>query len=166
MPNGSMAKFFEERGGESTGHGGSLHWPGTAEGFPHRGPVVPDLRQDEYEEQVKLALDYHSKQFKLWVPDEKTEFEEIMDRIVNGWYMLHKRIDRWADAQCGLLVWLEWVQIYGETPSGKHPGGGYGQATTATAAVTEGTFGAVRPSYEGEDGFARARGFAGENGFR
>ncbi len=139
MPRGSMRKFFDDRGGPD--HGGDLTWPGTADGFPFRGPV-PDLRQDEFQE-IPLALDFKAQVFFLWDADSKAEFESVMDRIVNGWYMQHKRVDRWSDQHCGLIVWLEWVQVYGETPHGKHPGVSHGQ--TFQQSSGNGTFG-VAPS--------------------
>jgi hypothetical protein len=145
MPNGSMLKFFKERGGPADeDHGGALHWPGTADGFPFRGPVAPDLKQNEFED-LPLALDFHSGMFMMWDADQKAGFDNVMDRISNGWYMQHKRIDRWSDEHCGLLVWLEWVQIYGETPAGKHPGGN-GHAQPTTSAPGTGPFGVVPSS--------------------
>ena len=119
MPRGSMAKYFQERGGNQ--HGGPLSWPGTIDGFPVRGDNVPDIRGEEITD-IPLALDYQSKRFCLWEPGEHAAFNDVMDRIVNGWYMQHKRIDRWSDEHGGLIVWLEWVQIYGEVAGTKHPG--------------------------------------------
>ncbi len=119
-----MAKFFAERGGLD--HGGDLSWPGTADGFPVRGPV-PDIRGDEFTD-IPLALDYHSQRFCLWDVEEHKAFDGIMDKVSNGWYMQHKRIDRWSDEHCGLVVWLEWVQIYGEVANTKHPGASNGRA--------------------------------------
>lgn len=118
MPRGSMRKFFADVGGNQ--HGGALTWPGTVDGYPFRGNV-PDMRQDEFQE-IPLALDYKAQLFKLFDPVDAEAFANVMDRIVNGWYMQHKRIDRWSDDPCGPIVWLEWVQIYGESPAGKHPG--------------------------------------------
>jgi hypothetical protein len=118
MPRGSMQKFFADKGGNA--HGGNLNWPGTQDGFPVRGPAH-NLKQDEFQD-IPLALDFKSGVFRLWEPAEKQAFEEVMDRIVNGWYMQHKRVDRWCDEHTGMLVWLEWVQIYGETTAAKHPG--------------------------------------------
>ena len=122
-----MLKFFSDQGGAQSAHGGQLTWPGTADGFPVRG-AVPDLMQDEYDN-IPLALDYKSGLFKLFDPAEKQAFDNIMDRIVNGWFMQHRRIDRWSDQHCGMVVWLEWVQIYGETPGAKHPGASHGKTT-------------------------------------
>lgn len=119
MPFGSMAKFFSDKGGQQ--HGGALTWPGTADGFPIRGEYNPQMRDDEYT-RIPLVLDYKAKMFHLWDPVQLVEFHQVMDRIVNGWYMQHKRIDRWCDQYGGLLVWLEWAQIYGEQVTGKSPG--------------------------------------------
>jgi hypothetical protein len=120
MPRGSMHKYFRDQGGSGTDHRGQLLWPGTADGFPVRtdGPI-PDLRQAEYED-LPLALDFHSGEFCLWKPEDKARFDAVMDRIVNGWFMQHRRIDK--ESPDGLKVHLEWVQIYGETATGKSPG--------------------------------------------
>lgn len=118
MPKGSMLKYFREHGGED--HGGALFWPGTMDGFPYRGQAAPHLKQEEME-QIELALDYKSRMFCLWDPAEKAEFDQIMDRVINGWYMQHVRKDEWDSEHQHYRVWLEWVQIYGETPRGKHP---------------------------------------------
>ncbi len=117
MPSGSMKKFFADR---SDGRGSEIHWPGTADGFPFRGPV-PDLKDTEFTE-TPLAMDYHSQRFCLWDAAEHAAFNEVMERIVNGLYMQHKRMDRWSDTHGGMLVWLEWVQIYGELPVVNTPG--------------------------------------------
>lgn len=121
MP-GSMLKYFSDRGGAD--HGGQLHWPGTQEGFPFRGEHVPTLKQSETEN-LAHALDYHSRSFKLWDPEDKRAFDVVMDRIVNGWYMQHKRFDNFVPEQQEYVVRLEWVQIYGEYPAAKHPGSSF-----------------------------------------
>jgi len=151
MPQGSMLKYFKDRGGSNSEHGGHLHWPGTEDGFPFRGAVSPDLRDEEYAN-IALALDYHSDSFRLWEPEQKMKFDDVMDRIVNGWYQQHKRIDRWSDQHCGLVVWLEWVQIYGEAPSGKNPGVGHAQQQTVESAAGSGPFGIVPPPSDSPEG--------------
>ena len=118
MPQGLMSKYFSDRGGED--HGGTLFWPGTMEGFPFRGRAAPHLKQEEME-QIELVLDYKSRMFRLWEPAEKAGFDQIMDRIVNGWYMQHVRKDEWDPQYQHYRVWLEWIQIYGETARGKCP---------------------------------------------
>jgi hypothetical protein len=137
MPETSMLKYFQDQGGPETGHGDKLHWPGTADGYPFRGGIPPNLRQDEFEA-LPVRMDYHSRLFHLWAEDEKKNFDEIMDRIVNGWYMQHKRVDQWDTTNNGLTVWLEWVQIYGEQPNGKTPGSSHDAADTYTFPLAPG----------------------------
>lgn len=139
MPLGSMRKFFSDRGGPDSPHRENLTWPGTEDGFPYRGSVS-DLKQDEFE-QIPLGLDYHSQAFRLWEPTEKAAFDDVMDRIVNGWYKQHRRVDRWSDDPCGMIVWLEWVQIYGETPNAKSPPGAINNGQTHQAVPPGGTYG-------------------------
>ncbi len=115
----SLMKYFSEKGGIDSEHRGNLHWPGTANGFPFRGDVAPLLRGDEFEDQVAHAIDFHSRAFKLWEPEDKHAFDRIRDKICNGLYVEYVRYDRWSDANMGLIVWLEWGQIYGETVNGK-----------------------------------------------
>lgn len=116
---GSVQKYLKDIAHED--HGGALSFPGTASGFPVRGSVQ-HLRQEEYEN-LPHVLDFKSRKFVLTNDADKEEFEKIMDRIVNGWYSLYKRVDRWCDENGGPIVWLEWLQIYGEAVQGKHPGG-------------------------------------------
>lgn len=117
--NRSLKKFFSDHGGPE--HGGPLMWPGV-NGFPFRGETAPDLRGKQYED-MPLALDFKSRSFRLWDDREKAAFDAIMDRIVNGWYMQHKRFDNWIEQHQEYVVHLEWVQIYGEEADEKHPGG-------------------------------------------
>lgn len=121
MPSGSLLKYFNDKGGPD--HGGTLHWPGTIDGYPFRGEVVPNLTQRELEE-VPLVLDYHARSFKMWVPEEADLFVKIMDRIGNGIYMQHKRFDNYVPEHMDYVVRLEWFQIYGEHPSARNPGSG------------------------------------------
>jgi hypothetical protein len=117
-----MLKYFADRGGAEHG-GSSLFWPGTQDGFPFRGDVAPNLKQAETEE-IGLSLDFHSELFCLWDPDQKAAFDNVMDRIVNGWYMLREQEKIWDETHKHYRVWLQWAQIYGEMPTGKHPAGG------------------------------------------
>lgn len=121
MPSGSMLKFFTDAGGPE--HGGRLFWPGTADGFPVRAETPPLLHDEEYQ-QLATVLDYKSRMFCLWEPADKQAFDQVMDRIVNGWYMQHKRKDEWIPERQHYAVWLEWVQIYGEQPTQKVSLGG------------------------------------------
>lgn len=109
-------KYHGETGGpQHAGH--KLHWPGTMDGFPVIGPSggMPDLKAEEVEN-LDLRYDFKSKMFKLWVDAEKAEFDDINDKIVNGWYRLMKRSDHWNEQNNHYTVWLEWCQVYGMLP--------------------------------------------------
>ena len=111
----TFRKYFGEEGGPQ--HGSQkLHWPGTLEGFPVAASgSVPDLKKEELEN-LELRYDFKSKMFKLWLEPEKAEFDDINDKIVNGWYRLLKRSDHWSEDQSHYIVWLEWCQVYGMLP--------------------------------------------------
>ena len=99
-----------------------MTWPGTLEGFPFRGDTIPDLKQHEMEDQVQHVLDYKCKMFQLWKDEDLEEYRLINDRIANGWYQERRRREEWDEAERHLMIWLEWVQIYGESVRRKHPG--------------------------------------------
>lgn len=77
--------------------------------------VTPNLKQDELEN-IDFRLDFKSKMFELWDEKQKTEFDDINDKMANGWYMLQKRADHWDDEHKHFRVWLEWCQVYGMIP--------------------------------------------------
>ncbi len=111
----SLRKYHAELGGPQHG-GDQLNWPGTMEGFPVVGNGFrADLKQDELEN-IDLRFDYKSRMFDLWDEQQKQEFDDINDKIVNGWYRLLKRSDNWDDEKKHFRVWLEWAQVYGMLP--------------------------------------------------
>ena len=115
----STRKYFGEHGGPQHNNA-HLHWPGTMDGFPVVGPssAFADLKQDEIEN-IDLQYDFKSRMFTLWDEKEKAEFDDVNDKIVNGWYRLLKRSDHWDDEKKHFRVWLEWFQIYGMLPTKK-----------------------------------------------
>lgn len=115
----STRKYHSEVGGSQ--HGNSrLYWPGTMDGFPFAGDPgsVPDLKQNEIED-IDLQYDFKSRMFELWDSGQKTEFDDVNDKIVNGWYRLLRRSDHWDDEKQHFRVWLEWCQVYGMLPQKK-----------------------------------------------
>jgi hypothetical protein len=110
-----LNKYHGEVGGPQHGNE-RLQWPGTMEGFPVVGAESrPNLKQEETEN-LDVRLDFKSKMFELWNPEQKAEFDDINDKIVNGWYMLQRRSDQWDDQNKHYRVWLEWCQVYGMLP--------------------------------------------------
>lgn len=111
----SIKKYFGEIGGPAHGND-RLHWPGTADGYPVRGnSLPPDLKKDELDS-IDVQLDFKSKMFELWDPAQKSEFDDINDKIINGWYLQQRRNDNWDDEHKHFRVWLEWAQVYGMLP--------------------------------------------------
>ena len=113
----STSKFFGESGGE---HGAPLHWPGTAAGFPVRGGQPTDLKQTEFEN-LDHTFDFKAQSFRLWLPDELQAYLEVMDRIANGWYAQRFCERHWSEEHAAPVIWLEWLQIYGEITNGRRP---------------------------------------------
>lgn len=116
----SRFKYFGDTGGPDTPHRGNLHWPGTSAGFPVRSDQPRDLRGREREE-IPHVLDYHADKFRLWMEQDFKDFTDIMDRAANGLYMIRNRKDFWKPEHESYLVWLEWLQIYGEHPEDRVP---------------------------------------------
>jgi hypothetical protein len=111
----SIKKYFGDLGGPAHGND-RLHWPGTADGYPVRGnSLPPDLKKEELDS-IDLQLDFKSKMFELWDPVQKAEFDDVNDKIVNGWYLQQRRNDNWDDEHKHFRVWLEWAQVYGMLP--------------------------------------------------
>jgi hypothetical protein len=115
-----MHKYHAEHGGGPQHNNAFLHWPGTMDGFPIAGgqKLNVDLKQEEVEN-LDLQYDFKSQMFELWDEKQKAEFDEINDKIINGWYRLLKRSDHWAEEKNHFRVWLEWFQIYGMLPGKK-----------------------------------------------
>ena len=111
----SLRKYHGELGGQQHGQD-RLNWPGTLEGFPVVGSGnQTNLKQDELEN-IDLRYDFKSHMFELWDAQQKAEFDDINDKIVNGWYRLLKRSENWDDEKKHFRVWLEWAQVYGMIP--------------------------------------------------
>lgn len=130
----SLLKYFDERGGAASPHHGDLSWPGTAAGFPLRGPV-PDLKGPEYEDKLTHVLDYRARGFKLWEEPDYREFCSIQDRAANGWYAIRKREDHWYPEHMAYFVWMEWLQVYGEHVNGRRPTGDPAHGQSATFSI-------------------------------
>ena len=111
----SLRKYHGEIGGEQHNNA-RLNWPGTLDGFPVIGSGNrADLKQEELEN-IDIQYDFKSRMFELWDVTQKAEFDNINDKIVNGWYRLLKRNDNWDDENKHFRVWLEWAQVYGMIP--------------------------------------------------
>ena len=112
MDRVSRRKFHNDK----LANGESLIWPGTPEGFPLRGKVIPHLKQEEYEN-LPLRFDFDCDWFDINDDDSRTKYKQVMDRIASGVYYLWKRHDLPDPATGKLRIWLEWLVITGELPN-------------------------------------------------
>lgn len=105
----SISKFIGE---QDNSHGGPLHWPGF-HGVPVRGQTGL-VKDSEFDAGFQVVYDFHHKDFDLADAEQAAEYNRVMDRIVNGWYVkLEKQPHR--DPTTGhMMVYLEWAQQYGQ----------------------------------------------------
>jgi len=109
----SRRKFHADK---ATDDGDPLIWPGTAEGFPLRGNVVPHLKQDEYEN-LPLRFDFDCGWFDMNDTESVKRYRKVMDHIASGLYHQWKRHDLPDPATGNLRIWLEWLVVTGELPN-------------------------------------------------
>lgn len=115
--NNSLFKYIDERSDEN---GRPLFWPGGPGGFPFRGPVPPDLTENEYEN-LKITGDFYVRTFWMNDVDDVTAYRNIMDRVNSGWFYIRDRDRVWSEKQQCHVIYLEWVQVYNETRQGRIP---------------------------------------------
>lgn len=104
-------------GGPNSGHRGFLHWYDNQYSLPYRTQVQCQLMMYKQElQRCQIAGDFYSNTFDLDIPDQKREYEQIMDHILAKWYVqLHK--ERIMDPATGKVrVYLEWAQRYLDVP--------------------------------------------------
>jgi hypothetical protein len=56
--------------------------------MPFRGPHM-QLREEEYEELTEVTYDSSTGLFDIMDPEQKAKLSQIVDRAVNGWYVVH-----------------------------------------------------------------------------
>jgi hypothetical protein len=88
--------FAQFQGEQSEMHPGPLMWPGDADGFPILGngmPGSPLLKNEELEELNRISV-FRNRMFQLWVEEDNQEYQVVMERIGNGWFLskFHERI--------------------------------------------------------------------------
>lgn len=84
--------------------------------IPLRARSAPPLKQDEYDE-LEVRPIARVKTFDLSKPAELEEYELILHRIVNGWYVKLKDYHHFDTDKKAMIVHLEWCQLYKEIPN-------------------------------------------------
>lgn len=91
-------------------------WPGTADGFPVRGPHPGLLKQQEYERLV-TQYNFHSEEFRTWEPGQLQRYNQVMDAIANGYWKLIRRLEAYDQNHGGWRFWVEYAEMYGAMPA-------------------------------------------------
>lgn len=105
----SRRKYYHE---SKLSDGTPLVWPGTPDGIPYAGKVIPNLRGSEIDD-IRYQLNFHAKWFNLAQPQELEEYCRIKDKIKNGLYVEYRQKD--IDQPDGSIkTFLEWGEIYAE----------------------------------------------------
>lgn len=112
--DGRLSKYF---GTPKDSDGNPLYWS-NPDSFPFRGMPPTMLKGDEIE-QIPLVFDAKSELLEL--PRDQKRYDEIIDHCANGWWHLrHERfIDLTSKDPERILVFMAWLEVYGETPQGK-----------------------------------------------
>ena len=114
--HGRLSKYFGTREDSS---GNKLFWSQHGE-YPFRGNP-PAMMKDEEFEQIPLSYDASSELIEL--PKDQKRYDEIIDHCANGWWQLrHERfIEHTKEDPPRLMVFVAWLEIYGEIPGNKSP---------------------------------------------
>lgn len=84
--------------------------------IPLRSASSPPLKQDEYDE-LEIRPIAKVKTFDLSNKEHLEEYELVLHRIVNGWYVKLKDYHHFDPEKKSMIVYLEWCQLYKEIPS-------------------------------------------------
>jgi hypothetical protein len=101
-------------------YGASLTWPG-AHNLPVLGQFDRLLKQDEVDD-AEIVGDFHARKFDTWDADSVRLYEQIMDRVVNGQFLVRRRTpEQWVPEHGGWSFWMEWVQLHVLPPRSDQP---------------------------------------------
>lgn len=122
--SGELSKFHGQQN-ESL-YGGPVMWPG-AHGLPFRGRQAPLLRKEEFDSKVQVQTDFKARKFKLYSNDEQhaddhRAYQEVMDHIVAGQFILVWVERRYDEVTGALIVLLEWGQQFSQCSDDPHAG--------------------------------------------
>jgi hypothetical protein len=103
---------------ERESNGQKLFWHrASIDGAPFRAPEnAPLLREEEFEQKVKRVGDSFVRVFDMADAQQQKDYQEILDRIVNGrGQVIH--VDRQFDEKKGTwVVYIEWAEYFMELP--------------------------------------------------
>ena len=113
----SFLKYFDQR---DASHRGSLYWHRSGmDGAPFRSAMPLSLREEEFEDNAERVIDGRVRIFDLGKQEDLQEYQEIVDRAMNGWYIIARRDLQFIADKGSWLVYLEWGVPHMEIPKDK-----------------------------------------------
>lgn len=107
----SLYEHFRLRENEIRNDNGQLYFNRRLLGnIPFRGNGLPALKQDEYDELETLA-EGRVRVFDLSDPNQLTEYETIVHRIVSGAYAKVYQERNWVPEKQNYVVLLEYAEL-------------------------------------------------------
>jgi hypothetical protein len=118
MAGNSLIKYIHSREQDRIEAHQPLQWGRIEEdGLPFRGPSVPMLRNEEYEDRLVRVADAKNGTFFTGDPVQNRAYLQIMDRCANGWYR-PIYVERWREPGIPQhYIYLEWVELFMEDGS-------------------------------------------------
>ena len=111
---GLLQQYYGEQ--DDKLHPERIQWPGK-HGLPAVGPINRLLKKDEFQQLGKKRI-FRSKEFDLTDPKDHTLYDQVMERICNGWFKrVHQEYYRDPNTR-KLYVYLEWLQEYAQGTPG------------------------------------------------
>lgn len=132
----TLLKFHGDQNGQPTER--QVYWGrANRDGLPYRanGPV-PVLREEEFQATAERVVDAKMRLFDLSDEKQLETYRDVIDKAANGWFNIIIRKHKWSRKEDGspcILVYMEWLEPYLETPSGLNK-----QSSTDTVEVTHG----------------------------
>lgn len=82
-------------------------------GMPFRGPAFL-MKDAEWDRYTFTSYDFFSETFDLSDPAQRQKYQEIVDRCINGWYIILYRHFNHSEHSNYPSVYLEWIVPYRE----------------------------------------------------
>ena len=156
-----MNSFLKFQGNSDSNGRGDLHW-GRAklDSAPFRGPGVPLMREEEFQEHAERVWDSKYGIFNTANPDEKhfgRTYQQVLDGILINWFQpLCERLYKWGkddDGKPVLYAYVEWGEPYLELPPDKSQEMSPGAKTLLEGETNYGQPRPLKPGTENKSNF-------------
>lgn len=111
----SISKFARANNQDngSLPNGAVLHWRrAVLDSAPFRGSPNALFRDEEIEKLANREYDAKVDTFKLWDPEDRARYVDIIDKTANNWYQVLFVERHYVPEEKNMIVYLEWVEPY------------------------------------------------------